>query len=90
VVALRRLFLDELAAQRRSIEDALAQGDSTAAVRVLHMLRASCGFVGAARLGEAARVLESDPRSAFSLERFRDAANELLTAESPSGASQPG
>jgi hypothetical protein len=32
-------------------------------------------------------VLESDPRSAFSLERFRDAVNELLTAQSPSGAS---
>ncbi|MFL6593789.1 MAG: response regulator [Luteimonas sp.] len=80
VVALRRLFLDELAGQCRAVEDAIARGDGAATGRVLHMLRASCGFVGAARLGEAARVLESDPRSAFSLERFRGAVDELLAA----------
>jgi CheY-like chemotaxis protein/HPt (histidine-containing phosphotransfer) domain-containing protein len=80
VVALRRLFLDELAGQSRAVEDALARGDGPAAGRVLHMLRASCGFVGAARLGEAARVLEGDLRSEFSLGRFRDAIDELLAA----------
>jgi len=82
VIALRRLFLDELADQCHALEDALASGDAPAAGRVLHMLRASCGFVGAARLGEAARVLEADPRSEFSLDRFRDAANELLAPRS--------
>jgi CheY-like chemotaxis protein/HPt (histidine-containing phosphotransfer) domain-containing protein len=86
VVALRTLFLDELARQCHAIEDALAIGDVPTAAGVLHMLRSSCGFVGAARLGEAARVLESDPRSEFSLDRFRDAANELLAPQSPVGA----
>jgi CheY-like chemotaxis protein/HPt (histidine-containing phosphotransfer) domain-containing protein len=85
VVALRRLFLDELAGQCHAVEDALARGDAIAAGRVLHMLRASCGFVGAARLGEASRVLEADPRSGFSLERFRDAVNELLAPETSAG-----
>jgi CheY-like chemotaxis protein/HPt (histidine-containing phosphotransfer) domain-containing protein len=86
VVALRRLFLDELAGQCRAVADALGRGDADAAKRVLHMLRSSCGFVGAARLGEAARVLEADPRSTFSLDRFRDAADELLAPESIPGA----
>ena len=86
VAALRRLFLDELAGQRDAVEDALARGDALAAGRVLHMLRASCGFVGAARLGEAARVLEGDPRLEFSLERFRDAVDELLASRSTVGA----
>jgi len=86
VVALRRLFLDELDNQRHAFEDALARGDAPAAGRVLHMLRASCGFVGAARLGEAARVLEADPRSEFSLDRFRDAVDELLVPRSAVGA----
>jgi CheY-like chemotaxis protein/HPt (histidine-containing phosphotransfer) domain-containing protein len=81
VVALRRLFLDELAGQCHAVEDALGRADTIAAGRVLHMLRASCGFVGAARLGEAVRVLEADPRSEFSLERFRSAADELLAPE---------
>lgn len=86
VVALRGLFLDELGNQCRALEEALARGDAPAAGRVLHMLRASCGFVGAARLGEAARVLEADPRSEFSLDRFRDAADELLAQRSDVGA----
>jgi CheY-like chemotaxis protein len=78
VVALRGLFLSELAVQCHAVERALADGDTAAARAVLHMLRASCGFVGAARLGEAARVLESDPRSDFAQGRFRDAADGLL------------
>jgi CheY-like chemotaxis protein len=81
VAALRRLFLDELPAQRHVVENALAHGDAVRAARILHMLRASCGFVGAARLGETARVLEGDLRSEFALERFQQAANELLQAD---------
>jgi CheY-like chemotaxis protein len=80
VIALRELFLSELAGQCHAVEGALADGDTAAACGVLHMLRASCGFVGAARLGEAVRVLESDPRSGFARERFREAADELLAS----------
>jgi len=83
VVALRRLFLDELAGQHKVIESALADGNASRADRMLHMLRASCGFVGAARLGEAVRALESDPQSAFALQRFHDAASDLLHISNP-------
>ena len=77
VAALRRLFLDELPAQSGAIERALADGD-VAAASVLHRMRASCGFVGAAQLGEAVRRLEADPRSGPSLGRFRDAVDALV------------
>ncbi len=78
VAALRLLFLDELPGQQREIGAALAQGDAVRARNVLHRLRASCGFVGAARLGEAVRELEADPGSAHALQRFDEAAGDLL------------
>jgi CheY-like chemotaxis protein len=80
VSALRRLFLDELVGQCRMVATAVAGGDGDGARRILHMLRASCGFVGAARLGEATRALESDPRSPLALQQFQQAATELLEA----------
>lgn len=58
VAALRRLFLDELPSMRTRIVDAETRAMS------LHRLRASCGFVGAARLDAAVRSLqesESEP-----------------------------
>ena len=42
------------------------------------MLRASCGFVGATRLGDAARELESNLASALARERFLTAVDDLL------------
>jgi DNA-binding response OmpR family regulator len=81
VIALRSLFLDELAGQCNTIERAFADGDVARAMRTLHMLRASCGFVGAVRLAEAARVLEGDPRSQFALERLTSAARDLLGSQ---------
>lgn len=83
VVALRRLFLDELAGQRGIIESALATADGGRATRTLHMLRASCGFVGAARLGEAVRALESDLHSASARQRFHEAARDLIETANP-------
>ncbi len=82
VTALRRLFLDELAGQCSTIERAFSDGDFAGAIRTLHMLRASCGFVGAVRLAEAARVLEADPRSQFALGRLTSAARDLLVSQS--------
>jgi CheY-like chemotaxis protein/HPt (histidine-containing phosphotransfer) domain-containing protein len=81
VVALRRLFLDELAGQRGLIESAFAAADTGRVARTLHMLRASCGFVGAARLGEAVRALESDLQSSSAQQRFHEAASELLETQ---------
>ena len=78
VQALRRLFLDELPAQRRSIATAAANGDLTAMRSTLHRMRASCGFVGAARLDAAVRTLESDLHCASALQRFEEAASDLL------------
>jgi DNA-binding response OmpR family regulator len=78
VQALRRLFLDELPAQRRSIATAAANGDLAAMRSTLHRMRASCGFVGAARLDAAVRTLESNLHRASALQRFDEAASDLL------------
>jgi len=52
VAALRQLFLDELPGMRTRIVDAESRRDT------LHRLRASCGFVGAARLADAVQALQ--------------------------------
>jgi CheY-like chemotaxis protein/HPt (histidine-containing phosphotransfer) domain-containing protein len=78
VQALRKLFLDELPQQRRSIGSAAANGDLAAMRSTLHRMRASCGFVGAARLDAAVRTLESDLHCASALQRFDEAAGDLL------------
>lgn len=64
VRALRALFLDELPAARDTIEDAVRAGDQAAMHRTLHRLRASCGFVGAARLEASVTRLQAAPRFA--------------------------
>ena len=78
VQALRRLFLDELPAQRRSIASAAANGDLASMRSTLHRMRASCGFVGAARLDAAVRMLESELHCASALQRFDEVAGDLL------------
>jgi CheY-like chemotaxis protein len=50
VAALRELFLADLPKQHTAITTAAANHDSTALHREFHRLKASCGFVGAARL----------------------------------------
>ncbi len=54
VEALRQQFLQELPSNRRDLQRAWAQPDPEAVRGLLHQLRASCGFVGAA--GVLARV----------------------------------
>jgi CheY-like chemotaxis protein len=75
---LRALFHAELPAQRASVEQALAQGDVASASDVLHRLRASCGFVGAAALGAAVRALQADPESMDALRRFGACVDAVL------------
>lgn len=78
VQALRWLFLDELAAQRNAIVQALAAGDRATAASVLHRLRASCGFVGAVRLEAAVSSLQREPGSTDALQGFVAASEALL------------
>lgn len=63
--ALRRLFMDELPMVAVRARAAIAQSDHAGLRDELHRLRASCGFVGAARLGEIARLLHEQPASAL-------------------------
>ena len=76
--ALRGLFLDELPAQRRSITTAAIAGDCAGMRGTLHRLRASCGFVGAARLDAAVQALECNLHCTSALQRFDEAAGDLL------------
>jgi len=78
VEGLRKLFLGELRGQAESVARALARGDHAAAGAVLHRLRASCGFVGAVRLGDAVRSLEAAPEDHTALARFERAVEALL------------
>ncbi len=56
---LRGLFLQELDTQAAAITAALAGNDWASAHQQLHRLRASTGFVGAARLQAAAQTLDA-------------------------------
>ncbi|MFC7301633.1 response regulator [Cognatiluteimonas weifangensis] len=80
VAALRRLFLGELPGQRQAVAAALAAGAVDRAGSELHRLRASCGFVGAARLGAAVQALQAAPHSDAARRRFEEAADDLLAA----------
>ncbi len=84
VQALRGMFLDELPAQRRRIAMAVTNGDDAALHTELHKLVASCGFVGAARLGEAVQGMRAAPLNADALRGLEVAIEELLVgAEAP-------
>jgi CheY-like chemotaxis protein len=75
---LRALFHAELPLQRAAVEHALSTGDLASASDVLHRLRASCGFVGAAALGAAVRTLQADPGSLEALRRFGACVDAVL------------
>lgn len=76
VAALRQLFLAELPAARDRIVAAASYGDEAGVRDALHRLRASCGFVGAARLDAAGRALRDAPGNPATLQAFVEAANE--------------
>lgn len=78
VDGLRQLFLAELPATRGLVASAAGDGDLHALRATLHRLRASCGYVGAARLDAAVRALQAEPGSASALAAFEAAAQELL------------
>lgn len=80
VDALRKLFLAELPAALERARGAAGTGDADGLRQELHKLGASCGFVGAARLQAAARMLQAQPRSDSALARFLDAAQDTLSS----------
>ena len=75
---LRDLFLAELPSVCDVIADSLRLDDAAALQSVLHRLRASCGFVGAARLAAAVRRLQAAPASPQAREEFELAADALV------------
>ncbi len=81
VLALRKLFLDELGRQHGDIVSALHAGQHAAASRTLHQLKASSGFVGALRLNAAARALENLLEDAATLEAFSACVAQTRSAE---------
>jgi CheY-like chemotaxis protein/HPt (histidine-containing phosphotransfer) domain-containing protein len=78
ITTLRELFLTELAAVQARVTNAFHNKNFAGLHVELHRLRASCGFVGAARLGAAAQALHEDNRSVERLQGFDAAAREIL------------
>jgi CheY-like chemotaxis protein len=80
VAALRALFVAELPAVAERIAVATRRRDHAALRPELHRLHASCGFVGASRLGSAARILEMQC-NATALRRFETAVHATLATQ---------
>lgn len=76
ILTLRGLFTQELPNARRLICVAAQLGNLDALRGELHKLRASCGFVGAARLGQAVQALQAQPDSSLLLQRFDQVAQD--------------
>ncbi len=80
VEALRRLFLQELPGQRERIVAAVEARDEAGVRGELHRLVASCGFIGAARLGQAVHALHQAPLAAEALQHLDVAIGDLLAS----------
>ncbi|KAF1721317.1 Hpt domain-containing protein [Pseudoxanthomonas wuyuanensis] len=80
VEQLRGLFLAELPSVCEKIADALRSDDVAGLQAALHRLRASCGFVGAARLAAAVQQLQAAPASPQARTEFQAAAGALAAA----------
>ncbi len=85
VASLRDIFLAELPGQHRGIMAAIERGDGDAARAELHRLKASCGFVGAARMRQAADDLHAAPLDAEARKSFDAAVAGTMAAVSLSG-----
>jgi len=81
IAALRQLFLAELPGIVERVRNAFRNEDYQGLHGELHRLRASCGFVGAARLQQAVHALGVEDRSHEALQDFTVVAHEL-TGES--------
>lgn len=80
VDTMRGLFGQDLPQVSVRISAALAQHDEAALRSELHKLQASCGFVGAARLGAAALALHDLPSSTEAAAQFEGALQDTLAS----------
>lgn len=80
VDALRKLFLGELAGQRDAVLAGLQASDNGVVQAQLHRLQASCGFVGAVRLGAAVKQLRHGTESIAARESFAHAVTDTLAS----------
>lgn len=86
IAALRKLFVAELPAVLERVRNAFRNEDFQGLQGELHRLRASCGFVGAARLQQAVQALGEDERSNACLQEFVVSAQALTEAAAPTVA----
>lgn len=89
IETLRALFVAELPQARQRIMNAIREGHAETVGAELHRLRASCGFVGATRLGLLVQALQQAPHDTGVLARFDTAAGETLEQWSSHSESRP-
>lgn len=80
VDALRGLFREELPGQRHRISRACMEGNEAGVRDELHRMVASCGFVGAARLGHAVRQMQATPLDRQALASLQSEIDEVLAS----------
>ncbi|QCO68062.1 response regulator [Luteimonas yindakuii] len=78
VTALRDLFLAELPVVREQVVAAARIHDHDRLRGALHKLRASAGFVGAARVDRAVQALQAMPDDASALQGFLEATDQTF------------
>lgn len=78
LLKLRAMFQSDLPGLREELRRAWANGDSIASLRILHKLKAGCGFVGAARLARAVDALAESPLDSQLAQLFEFAADDAL------------
>lgn len=83
VSALRGLFLGELDAELDALACARAARDADAIRARVHRLRASCGFVGAARLAAQLPMLEATPLDPAAFDALAHAARDTRATRDP-------
>ncbi len=81
VAQLRTLFLAELPGQCERIAVALRSGETETARGELHRLKASSGFVGAARLQTATSRLNESPNDAGLLDAFEETTQSTIHSD---------
>ena len=81
LATLRALFFVELPGDSQHALLAFGHGDADSLRAVLHRLKASCGFVGAARLRQAVQTWSEAPLDPNCRQRFEWAVGDLLATQ---------
>lgn len=88
VRALRGLFVGELETELDALAVARTAGDAATIRGRVHRLRASCGFVGAARVAAHLPGLEAMPLDDAAFDAFADAMRDTKACADPLAAEQ--